>query len=58
MKITQLNAVRCALADLIGAQQAYQMGDLHAHDWEAHSQTIDELAKVFGLQDELAEERT
>ena len=38
---TQLDAVRCALADLCGALQAHEGRDTWLHDWDAHLQTID-----------------
>ena len=53
---TQLDAVRCALADLCGALQAHEGRDTWLHDWDAHLQTIDELAKAFGLEDEVPED--
>ena len=52
----QLFAVRCALADLCGALQAFQQGDMHLHDWDAHQQTIKEFAEEFGLEDEVPED--
>lgn len=58
MKAIELNAVRCALADLIGAYQAHQQNDMHAHDWKAHLQSIHELAEAFELDSEIPEELT
>ena len=52
----QLSAVRCALADLCGALQAFGQNDIHIHDWRAHQQSIAELAEAFDLQDEVPEE--
>ncbi len=49
----QLSAVRCALADLCGALQAFNQNDIHIHDWRAHQQSITELAEAFGLEDEV-----
>ena len=43
----QVSAIRCALADLSGALQAYQQLDLHVHDWKVHALTIDELIDAF-----------
>ena len=40
-------AIACALADLQGALQAYEQGDIHAHDWRAHQQSIEDLLGVF-----------
>lgn len=52
----QLLAVRCALADLCGAYQAMLLGNMHAHFWAAHHHSIHELAKAFGLEEEIPEE--
>jgi hypothetical protein len=52
----QMSAVRCALADLCGALQAFNQNDVHTHDWKAHHQSVNELAEAFGLQDEVPEE--
>jgi hypothetical protein len=52
----QLSAVRCALADLCGALQAFNQNDIHIHDWRAHQQSIAELAEAFDLEDEVPEE--
>lgn len=47
MNAEQITAIKCAHADLIGALQAIQQADQHAHDWKAHAQTIQELEGVF-----------
>ena len=47
MTDTQKLAVRCAYADLLGALQAFEQGDLQAHDWTAHQQTLDDLLAAF-----------
>jgi hypothetical protein len=52
----QLLAVRCALADLCGALQAHEGRDTWLHDWDAHLQTIEELATAFGLEAEVPED--
>lgn len=52
----QLTAIRCALADLCGSLQSFHQNDIYSHDWEAHRQTIIELAEAFGLEDEVPEE--
>lgn len=51
------NAMKCALADLIGSWQAYSQNDIHAHDWRAHVETIREVAMLLGegLPTELVE---
>lgn len=41
----QINAVRCAYLDLLGAMEGRD--DPFAHDWREHKRTIDELAKAF-----------
>jgi len=43
----QINAIRCAFADLIGALQAYEQGNSNIHDWESHKLTIEELESAF-----------
>jgi hypothetical protein len=43
----QILAVKCAYADLLGAQQAHEQGDHQAHDWRAHRQTLSELVTAF-----------
>lgn len=43
----QIIAIRCAHADLVGALQAKQQNDIHAHDWEAHYQSILDLEYHF-----------
>ena len=47
MNAKQIDAIRCAQADLIGAYQAYKQMDIHAHDWRSHLLTIDELTEAF-----------
>lgn len=39
--------LRCALADLQGAQQAKDDGDYYGHDWKAHAQTIAEIKEFL-----------
>ena len=50
-------ALRCAFADLIGAVQAYNQGDYHLHDWEAHFvpvlTSIEDLKQEFDFLDEI-----
>ena len=43
----QIIAIRCAHADLVGALQAKQQGDIHVHDWKAHYQSILDLEYNF-----------
>lgn len=54
----ETSVLRCALADLIGAWQDWQMrGNPDSyHDWYAHVKTIKELATVFDMTNELPEE--
>jgi hypothetical protein len=33
--------------DLLGAIQAMRQLDMHAHDWDAHEQSIEEMEKYF-----------
>lgn len=40
-------AIKCAHADLVGALQALESGDIHSHDWKAHKQSIDDLETQF-----------
>jgi hypothetical protein len=56
MTENQMTAIRCALADLCGSLQVFNQNDIYSHDWEAHRQSILELAEVFGLEDEVPEE--
>lgn len=42
-----LAALRCALADLEGAKQAMDSGDIHSHNWEAHQLSIDEARSAI-----------
>ena len=49
----QKTAIRCAFADLIGAVQAYNQGDYHLHDWEAHITSIEDLKQEFDFLDEI-----
>ena len=48
MTEAQKFAIRCAYADLLGAYQAKSMGDIHAHDWDAHLQSVTDLEELFG----------
>ena len=43
----KIQAVRCAHADLIGALQAKEQNDIHAHDWSSHELSIEELEEAF-----------
>jgi len=47
----QRTIMQCALADLIGAWEAYTHTDIHSHDWKTHVVTIIELANL--LEEEL-----
>lgn len=48
MNDKQLLIMRCALADLIGAWEAYTNGNIHSHNWQNHVETIGELADLLG----------
>lgn len=45
--MTNEQVIRCAYADLVGAKQAFEQGDMHLHNWSAHSETISELEETF-----------
>lgn len=47
MTIPQMQAIRCAHADLVGALQAHQQMDYQVHDWDAHLDTIVEIELAF-----------
>lgn len=51
MTDSQKFAIECAFADLLGALQAYQQSDMHVHDWDAHRQSIMDLAESFDFID-------
>lgn len=40
-------AIKCAIADLIGSLQAKNDLDFFSHDWEAHLETISDIADAF-----------
>lgn len=50
----QIQAVKCAYADLTGAYQScIEQSDIYAHDWDAHLETINDLLDAFDfLQDD------
>ena len=50
----QITAIKCAFADLQGAIQAFQQMDIHAHDWKAHQQSIDDLLNEFDFLADIA----
>lgn len=50
--------IRCACADLIGSLQARNQMDIEAHDWKAHSLTIEELINAFEFLSDFAETQT
>ena len=54
MNSEQRTIIRCALADLIGAWEAYTHMDIHQHDWRAHVETITQLADLIGEELPLA----
>lgn len=43
----QIQVIKCAYADLVGALQAKEQGNMQAHDWKAHLETIRELEASF-----------
>ena len=56
MNADQVTAIKCAHADLIGALQAMQRDNQHAHDWKAHAQTIQELEASFDFLESATDE--
>lgn len=50
----QKTVARYALADLVGSWQTREVP--HMHYWDAHVQSILELAEAFDLEDELPKE--
>jgi hypothetical protein len=55
MNAEQIIAIKCAYADLVGALQAYNQGEVTVHDWEAHYQTIRDLEVAFPTEIEPVE---
>lgn len=49
MNKDQIQAVKCAYADLQGALQARNKLDVEAHDWEAHQYSIEGLEDAFNF---------
>lgn len=45
----QILAIKCAVADLMGALEAHEYGDSNLHDWKGHRQTIENLMEAFPL---------
>jgi len=43
----QIQAIKCAYADLCGALQARNQHDIEVHDWKAHRESIIELQEAF-----------
>jgi hypothetical protein len=48
----QIQAVKCAHADLRGALQNYLQGSYSDHDWDAHRLSIEELEAAFDFLEE------
>jgi len=46
----QIQAIRFAYLDLMGAKEAADMGNIHAHDWGVHWETIKDMEKQFPEQ--------
>lgn len=49
MSPEQIQAIKCAYADLVGALQSYNQYETTVHDWEAHLQSIHDLEKAFSF---------
>jgi hypothetical protein len=47
MNKEQIQAIKCAYADLCGALEAHNQMDIEAHDWDAHRETIIEIKNAF-----------
>lgn len=47
----QIEAIKCAYADLFGAKEAHDNPEME-HDWEGHLQTIIDLEINFPFLDE------
>jgi len=45
----QINTIKCAYADLCGAIQAKQQGNIQLHDWKAHLLTLEEMENLFNF---------
>lgn len=43
----QIQAIRCAFADLCGSLQAFHQSDIHVHDWRGHQQSLEDLMEAF-----------
>jgi hypothetical protein len=43
----QLAVIRFAYLDLMGAKEAADQNNLHAHDWAIHWETIKDMEKQF-----------
>jgi len=43
----QKSVIRCAYLDMLGAIQAMRQLNMHAHDWDSHEQSIEEIEKYF-----------
>ena len=43
----QIQAIKCAYADLVGAAQAKEQMDIEVHDWRAHELSIQDLEENF-----------
>jgi chitinase len=58
ISVAAATAIRCALADLIGAWQNWDQDGRpdSSHDWDSHELTITELAREFDLQGMVPEE--
>lgn len=55
MNKKQIEAIKCAYADLQGSLQAIEQGDASVHDWRSHAQTIEELEQAFKVELDIVE---
>lgn len=51
LKKDQILAIKCAYADLVGAEQAATKGNFQMHDWKSHRLSIEELEMAFDFLD-------
>jgi hypothetical protein len=57
MNDQQIQTIKCAYADLVGAYQAWQSLDIHAHDWKAHLLSIEEMERDFTFLEPVVEKK-
>jgi hypothetical protein len=53
---SQEAAIKCAFVDLAASYKAWKEMDVYSHDWDAHSQSIDDLIEAFPFLEEVKKE--